>query len=71
MCAWTNGYDMQLLPLESLQHFELTLHKGKSSVRAVFWDIAQIPLIGPAVGGSALRPAPKVNPDFFYFRREG
>jgi hypothetical protein len=42
----------------------LTLHKGKSSVRAVFWDIAQIPLIGLAVGGSALWPAPKVNPDF-------
>jgi len=34
-----------LILQRQLQHFELTLHKGKSSVRVVFWVIAQLPLI--------------------------
>jgi len=36
-----------LILQRQLQHFELTLHKGKSSVRAVFWVIAQLPWIVP------------------------
>src|SRR5713226_4120583 len=36
---------MRSFQLESLRHFQLTLDEGKSSVREVFWVIAQLPLI--------------------------
>jgi hypothetical protein len=45
-------------------NFELTLPKSESSVRVIFWVIAQLPSVSPRFSRNALCPAPERESGF-------